>query len=76
MPYDAEKLAALTDKELANLTENVERLAVTGTEKQRVEADRIAPLIATERAARIAAKPAPVRKPPAKRAKKAAPAAQ
>ncbi len=72
-----ERIAGFSDKELASLHDNVQRLAQTGSTAQRAEAERLMPLIVAELAERKAK--VPVRKPPVRKAavkkKKAAPAA-
>ncbi len=71
-----ERLPGYSDKELASLADNVRRLATTGSTPQRVEAERLIPLVDAELATRKAR--APVRKTPVRKvaAKKKAPAAQ
>lgn len=58
-----ERIAGYSDRELASLHDNVQRLAQTGSTPQRAEAERLMPLIDAELAARKAR--APVRKTPA-----------
>ncbi len=61
-----ERIATYSDKELATLRENIARLAQAGSTPQRVEAERLMPLVdaeLTERKAR-----APARKPPVRKA--------
>ena len=66
-----ERIAGYSDKELASLHDNVQRLAQTGSVPQRAEAERLMPLIDAELAERKAR--APVRKTPVRKtAKKAA----
>lgn len=72
-----ERIAGYSDKELASLSENVRRLAQSGSVQQRAEAERLMPLVDAELAARKARAPArkaPVAKPrkPAAAKKKAA----
>jgi hypothetical protein len=54
-----DNFSTMTDSEMKTLAANVERLSTTGSDRQRLEAARLQPLIAAELAARIAAKPAP-----------------
>lgn len=63
---DAEKIAALSDKELTTLNENATRLAETGSTKQRDQAVALIPIITAELEER--ASRAPVKKAPARRA--------
>lgn len=67
-----ERIAGYSDKELASLNENVKRLAQSGSTPQRVEAERLMPLIDAELAERKAR--APVRKTAVSKAKAKAPA--
>ena len=53
-----ERIPALSDKELATLHSNAERLARTGAPKQQGEAQRLMPLIEAEQAERKARAPA------------------
>lgn len=53
-----ERIAGYSDKELASLCANAQRLALSGTPKQRAEAQRLMPLVEAEIAARKAAAPA------------------
>lgn len=55
-----ERIAGYSDKELAALHNNVQRLAQSGTVQQRAEAERLMPLVDAELAERKAR--APVRK--------------
>jgi len=71
MSFDAEKLAALAQKDFDQLELNVRRVAETGTLAQVAEAARLIPLIEAERANRPALK-AP--KAPRAAAKKKTPA--
>lgn len=58
-----ERIAGYSDKELATLRENVERLALSGSAPQKLEAERLMPLILTELAERKArTPPKPARK--------------
>ncbi len=69
-----ERIASYSDKELANLRENIVRLAETGSAKQKAEAERLMPLVDAERAerkARAPEKPKPVRKAAVKKTKPA-----
>lgn len=67
-----ERIASYSDKELANLRENIVRLAETGSAKQKAEAERLMPLVDAERAERKARAPQkPARKAPAKKVKTA-----
>ncbi len=54
MKIDAERIAALTDKELDALDTNASRLEVSGTQIQRTEAERLRPIIDEETAKRRA----------------------
>lgn len=62
-----ERIAGYSDKELAILRENAERLALSGSAKQKAEAERLMPLVDAELAERKAR--APVRKAPARKQK-------
>ena len=73
MSFDAEKLAALAQKDFDQLEVNVRRVAETGTLAQVAEAARLLPVIEAERAKRPALK-AP--KGPRAPAKKKAPTAR
>ncbi len=53
-----ERIAGYTDKELATLRENVERLALTGSAMQKAEAARLMPLIDAELSERKSRAPA------------------
>jgi hypothetical protein len=67
-----DNLSTMTDPELKSLVANVARLSTTGSDRQRLEAARLQPLIDAEIAARAAAKPAPksaARKKPVAKAK-------
>jgi hypothetical protein len=67
-----ERIASYSDKELANLRENIVRLAESGSAKQKAEAERLMPLVDAERAERKSRAPEkPARKAPAKKAKTA-----
>lgn len=55
-----ERIAGFSDKELATLSDNMRRLAQSGTVQQKVEAERLMPLVDAELAERKAR--APVRK--------------
>lgn len=58
-----ERIAGYSDKELAILRENVERLALSGSTPQKLEAERLMPLIVAELAERKArTPPKPARK--------------
>lgn len=58
-----ERIAGYSDKELATLRENVARLALSGSTPQKLEAERLMPLIAAELAERKArTPPKPARK--------------
>lgn len=62
-----ERIASYSDKELATLRENAERLAVSGSAKQKAEAERLMPLVLAELAERKARAPVkPARKTAAK----------
>jgi hypothetical protein len=61
-----ERLPGYSDKELASLADNVRRLALSGSTPQRVEAERLIPLVDAELATRKAR--APVRKTPVRKA--------
>jgi hypothetical protein len=67
MSFDAEKLAALAQKDFDQLELNVRRIAETGTLAQVTEAARLIPLIEAERAKRPAMKVAKGPRAPAKR---------
>jgi hypothetical protein len=80
MPIE-DKFPALTDAELSTLLDNVTRLSVSGTDRQRIEADRLHPLIVAEQETRRANAPppktkakAPVKAPARKKSVKAKPA--
>jgi hypothetical protein len=65
------KIPTLADAELATLLSNAERLTRDGSDRQRLEAERLMPAIKDELARRRAsAPPRPARKAPAKRAVK------
>jgi hypothetical protein len=64
----AEKLPSLTDKDLASLRSNAERLGQAGTPKQQEEAARLLPLIEAELGGRKARAPVSIAK--LRRAKK------
>jgi hypothetical protein len=53
-----ERIPGLSDKELATLRANAERLAVSGTVQQRTEAERLLPLVDAELLERKARAPA------------------
>lgn len=58
-----ERIAGYSDKELATLRENVERLALSGSTPQKLEAERLMPIIVAELAERKArTPPKPARK--------------
>jgi hypothetical protein len=57
----AEKLPTMTDKQLATLLSNAERLGENGTNKQQGEAARLLPLIHAEIEGRKARAPAPAK---------------
>ncbi len=61
-----ERIATYSDKELATLRENIARLGQAGSTPQRVEAERLMPLVDAELAERKAR--APARKPPVRKA--------
>jgi hypothetical protein len=71
-----ERIAGYSDKELASLRDNVQRLSQSGTVQQRAEAERLMPLVDAELAERKAKAPVkapratPVRKAKAKAAAK------
>jgi len=73
MSFDAEKLAALAQKDFDQLEMNVRRIAETGTLAQVAEAARLIPLIEAERASRPALK---LPKAPRAAAKKKTPTAR
>lgn len=79
MSFDAEKLAALAQKDFDQLEVNVRRLSETGTLAQVAEAARLLPLIEAERATRPAMKVpkarAPAKKKTAGTTKRKAPSA-
>lgn len=52
-----DRIAGYSDKQLATLRENVERLALTGSIPQKAEAERLTPLILAELAERKARTP-------------------
>lgn len=54
-----ERIPALSDKELASLKDNAMRLGESGSPKQKIESDRLMPLIVAELAERKARAPAP-----------------
>ncbi len=54
-----DNFSTMTDAELKTLLANVARLSTAGSDRQRLEAARLQPLIDAEMQARIAAKPAP-----------------
>ena len=56
-----DKLPSLTDKELANLRSNAQRLGTSGTPKQQAEASRLLPLITAELDGRKARAPEPMK---------------
>jgi len=65
------KIPSLADAALVTLLGNAERLTRDGSDRQRVEAERLIPLIKEEQASRrAAAPPRPARKTPVKRAAK------
>jgi len=66
----ADRIPDLDDKALANLLANAQRLESAGAPAQQQAAAEMLPLIQAELATREAAKPKPVRKTPAPRAKK------
>jgi hypothetical protein len=51
------------------LRDNAARLSQSGSAKQRADAERLMPLVEAELAERKARAPAPVRKPPVRKAK-------
>lgn len=53
-----EKFPLMTDDQLRSLNANVARLGTVGTDKQRVEADRLRPLVTSELETRASVKPA------------------
>jgi hypothetical protein len=57
----ATKLPTMTDQQLATMLGNAERLGQAGTNKQKGEAARLAPLIQAEIDERKARAPAPVK---------------
>ena len=57
-----ERIPGYSDKELASLRANAERLAVSGTVMQKAEAERLMPLVDAELAGRKARAPAKVAK--------------
>ena len=57
-----ERIPGYSDKELATLRANAERLAVSGTVMQKAEAERLMPLVDAELAERKAKAPAKVSK--------------
>lgn len=67
MSFDAEKLAALAQKDFDQLEVNVRRIAETGTLAQVAEAARLLPLIDAERAKRPALKAPKAARAPAKK---------
>ena len=71
----ADRIPDLDDKALANLLANAQRLENQGAPAQQKAATEMLPLIQAELETRQAAKPKPVRKTPAPRAKKKAAAA-
>ena len=48
MAMDAEKIAKLTDEELGALSSNVARLGLSGTAPQRMDSERLSPLVMAE----------------------------
>ncbi len=74
----ADMIPAMDDQGLNNLRGNAERLARSGTPKQRADADRLLPLIVSEMETRKAAKPTkakvarPKKAPAPKKARRAA----
>jgi hypothetical protein len=72
-----ERIPGYSDKELASLRDNVQRLALAGTIPQRAEAERLMPLIDAETETRKARAPVraerktPVRKAPVPKKAKA-----
>jgi hypothetical protein len=69
----AEQIPSMTDAQLKTFKDNVTRLQVSGADRQKVEAERLLPLILAELAGR---KPAPAAEAPKRAAaprKKAAP---
>lgn len=63
----SEKIPSMTDVELQNLQSNAERIVQSGKQKQSEQAAQLLPLIKSEQATRLAAKPAPVRKTPVRK---------
>lgn len=66
-----ERIPGYSDKELATLRANAERLLTTGTAMQRVEAERLMPLVDAELAERKSKTPAKAPKKTATKPKKA-----
>lgn len=65
-----ERIPAMTDRELATLRDNAQRLQASGVAKQKLDAERLLPLIDTELAERKARAPAkPARKAPVRKKK-------
>jgi hypothetical protein len=54
-----DNFSTMTDSEMNNMLANVERLSTAGTDRQRLEAARLHPLIVAEIATRKPAKAAP-----------------
>lgn len=48
MAMDAEKISKLTDQELAALAGNIARLGASGTAPQKLEAERLNPMVTAE----------------------------
>lgn len=65
----SEMIPRMNDDQLATLRGNAERLEQSGTARQRADAAELIPMIAAELAERLARKPAPVKKPRAKKVK-------
>jgi hypothetical protein len=57
-----ERIAGYSDKELASLHSNVQRLAASGTVQQKTEAERLLPLVDAELASRKASAPTPAKR--------------